>query len=104
MTLACPVDLDSLRLRREVQDMYARVAAAPDGAYHFHRGPESATTMLGADAAELAALPPSLTHPFPGVGNPHAIGPLPLGALVVDVGSGPGRDLLLAARPLRPAG
>lgn len=31
MTLACPVDLDSMRLRREGQDMYARVAAAPGG-------------------------------------------------------------------------
>ena len=27
MALASPVDLDSLRLRREVQDMYARVAS-----------------------------------------------------------------------------
>jgi arsenite methyltransferase len=98
MTLACPVDLDSLRLRREVQDMYARVAAAPDGAYHFHRGPDYAANMLGYDAAELAALPTSVTHPFAGVGNPHAIAPLPVGARVVDIGSGAGTDLLLAAR------
>ncbi|PYR44083.1 MAG: methyltransferase type 11 [Acidobacteria bacterium] len=104
MTLACPVDLDRLRLRREVQDMYARVAAAPDGAYHFHRGPSYAATMLGYDATELAALPASVTHPFAGVGNPHAIAPLPIGARVVDIGSGGGTDLLLAARHVGSAG
>jgi SAM-dependent methyltransferase len=104
MTLACPVDLDSLRLRREVQDMYARVAATPDGEYHFHRGPAYAATMLGYDAAELAALPAFVTHPFAGVGNPHAFAPLPAGARVVDIGSGAGTDLLLAARHVGPSG
>ena len=104
MTLVCPVDLDSLRLRREVQDMYARVAESPDGAYHFHRGPAYASSMLGYDAAELAALPASVTHSFAGVGNPHAIGPLPVGARVVDIGSGAGTDLLLAALRVGPVG
>jgi SAM-dependent methyltransferase len=79
MTLACPVDLDSLRLRREVQDMYARVAAAPDGSFHFHRGPEYAIGWLGYDATELSELP-KVTHAFAGVGNPHAVAPLPSGA------------------------
>jgi arsenite methyltransferase len=104
MTLACPVGLDSARLRREVRDMYARVAAAPDGAYHFHRGPDYAATMLGYDAAELAALPASVTHPFAGVGNPHAIAALAAGACVVDIGSGAGTDLLLAARHVGSSG
>lgn len=31
MSLSCPVDLDVLMLRREVNTMYARVAAAPEG-------------------------------------------------------------------------
>lgn len=39
MTLTCPVDLDSLRLRREVQDMYARVAESPDGRITSIAGP-----------------------------------------------------------------
>jgi SAM-dependent methyltransferase len=104
MTLACPVDLDSLRLRREVQDIYARVAAEPDGAYHFHRGPDYAATMLGYDATELAVLPASVTHSFAGVGNPHAIAPLASGARVVDIGSGAGTDLLLVARHVGSSG
>jgi arsenite methyltransferase len=97
MTLTCPVDLDSLRLRREVQDMYARVAESPDGAYHFHRGPAYAASLLGYDAAELAVLAASVTHSFAGVGNPHTIAPLAVGARVLDIGSGAGTDLLLAA-------
>jgi arsenite methyltransferase len=98
MTLACPVDLDSARLRREVQDMYSRVAVAPDGSFHFHRGPEYAIGWLGYDAAELSALPSDVTDAFAGVGNPHVVEPLLPGAHVVDIGSGAGTDLLLAAR------
>jgi SAM-dependent methyltransferase len=98
MALACPVDLDSIRLRREVQDMYSRVAVAPDGSFHFHRGPEYAVRWLGYDAGELAGLPLDVTHAFAGVGNPHAIAPLPPGTHVVDIGSGAGTDLLLAAQ------
>ena len=41
--------------------------------------------------------PPTVTESFAGVGNPHAIAPLPAGATVVDIGSGAGTDLLLAA-------
>jgi arsenite methyltransferase len=98
MTLVCPVDLDSIRLRREVQEMYARVASAPDGSYHFHRGPEYAAAWLGYDRGELAALPAEVTKCFAGIGNPHAIDRIPEGARVVDIGSGGGTDLLLAAR------
>src|ERR1700704_438086 len=97
MTLVCPV-FDSVRLRREVQEMYSRVAAAPDGSYHFHRGPDYAIAWLGYAAGELAALPHDVTACFAGVANPHAIGRLPEGARVVDIGSGGGTDLLLAAR------
>jgi SAM-dependent methyltransferase len=98
MTLVCPVDLDSIRLRREVQEMYSRVAGAPDGSYHFHRGPDYAIAWLGYDAGELAALPPEVSACSAGVANPHAIGRLPDGACVVDIGSGGGTDLLRAAR------
>lgn len=97
MAIACPIDLDTHKLRAEIQSIYARVAADPSGEFHFHRGPEYAATRLGYDAAELAKLPPAVTESFAGVGNPHRIAPLPAGATVIDIGSGAGTDLLLAA-------
>lgn len=104
MSYACPVDLDLARLRREIQSVYARVAADPDSPFHFHRGPAYAVEQLGYDPAELAALPASVTSSFAGIGNPHAIARVPAGATVVDVGCGAGMDLLLSARRVAPAG
>jgi arsenite methyltransferase len=104
MAITCPVDLDTRKLRAEIQSMYARVAADPSGGFHFHRGPEYASTRLNYDAAELLKLPGTVTESFAGVGNPHAIAPLPTGATVVDIGSGAGTDLLLAAFHLGPRG
>ena len=104
MAIACPIDLDTLKLRAEIQSIYARVATEPSGAFHFHRGPEYAATRLGYDAAELAKIPRTVTESFAGVGNPHAIGPLPAGATIVDIGSGAGTDLLLAAVHVGPTG
>ena len=104
MAIACPVDLDTLKLRAEIQSIYARVAADPSGEFHFHRGPEYAAQRLHYDAAELSTLPGTVTESFAGVGNPHAIAPLPVGATVVDIGSGAGTDLLLAALHVGPNG
>lgn len=104
MALTCPLDLDVTGLRSEVQTMYSRVATAPDGEFHFHRGAGYAAARLGYDAAELAALPVEVTSSFAGVGNPHAIGRIPEGRVVLDVGCGAGTDLLLAAIRVGPKG
>jgi ubiquinone/menaquinone biosynthesis C-methylase UbiE len=97
MAIACPVDLDTLRLRREIQTIYARVAEDPSGEFHFHRGPGYAADVLGYDAAALASLPADTTASFAGVANPHRIAPLTRNAVVVDIGCGAGMDLMLAA-------
>ena len=104
MAVTCPIGFDVASLRGEVRTMYSRVAASPDGEFHFHRGPQYAATMLGYDAAELAGLPPDVTSSFAGVGNPHAIDRIPVGATVLDIGCGAGMDLLLAARRTGPSG
>jgi SAM-dependent methyltransferase len=100
----CPVGLDVSTLRAEVQTIYARVAAAPDGPFHFHRGPRYAVERLGYEAAELTALPADVTASFAGVGNPHAMERIPEGTVVLDIGCGAGTDLLLAARRVGPRG
>jgi SAM-dependent methyltransferase len=104
MAIACPVDLDTLQLRAEIQSIYARVAADPSGDFHFHRGPGYAAGMLGYDEDALAALPARTTASFAGVSNPHRIAPIPRRATVVDIGCGAGMDLLLAARAVGPRG
>jgi len=104
MALACPVDLDTLVLRKEIQSIYARVAADPSGDFHFHRGAAYAADRLGYDAGALASLPLENTSSFAGIANPHRIAPLSGGATVVDIGCGAGMDLLLAARAVGPSG
>ena len=98
MSLACPVEINTQQLRCEVSNIYARVASHPEGSFHFHRGPAYAAEFLGYDAQELASLPSEATASFAGVGNPFAIAALCEGATVIDIGSGAGMDLLLAAR------
>ena len=104
MAIACPVDLDTLRLRAEIKSIYSRVAADPSGEFHFHRGPEYAAQRLNYDATELSRIPRTVSESFAGVGNPHIIAPKALGATVVDIGSGAGTDLLLAALHVGPYG
>src|SRR6185295_14265332 len=100
MALMCPIGLDVATLRNEIRMMYGRVAADPDGEFHFHRGPEYAASRLGYDHQELMQLPSTVTASFAGVGNPHAIAPIERDAVIVDIGCGAGTDLLLAARQI----
>ena len=104
MAVACPVDLDTRRLRHEIQAIYARVAANPSGEFHFHRGPAYAAERLGYDATALAAVPAEASASFAGVANPLRMAALPPGATVVDIGCGAGMDLMLAASAVGPTG
>lgn len=104
MAIACPFDLDTQKLRKEIQAIYARVAADPSGEFHFHRGPAYAAEFLNYDRAALASLPDESTTSFAGVSNPHLMGPIGDGTVVVDIGCGAGMDLLLAAKSVGPKG
>lgn len=104
MAIACPVDLDTQKLRDEIQSIYARVAADPSGEFHFHRGAGYAAEFLGYDRAALSKFAAESTASFAGVANPHRMGPLGEGAVVVDIGCGAGMDLLLAATNIGPRG
>jgi arsenite methyltransferase len=104
MAITCPVELDTQMLRSEISKVYARVAADPDGDFHFHRGPAYAADFLGYDPAELAALPAECTASFAGIANPHAMAPIVAGETVLDIGCGAGMDLLLAARHVGASG
>lgn len=64
MAATCPVDLDTISLRNEIQSVYARVATEPSGTFHFHRGPAYAASWLEYDAEALSLLPPGVTESF----------------------------------------
>jgi hypothetical protein len=102
MAATCPVDFDTARLRNEIQAIFSRVAAAPDGEFHFHRGAEYAETFLRYDRQALARLPSSAVESFAGVGNPLRIDRVAPGSTIVDIGCGAGTDLLLAAQAVGP--
>ncbi len=104
MAAICPVGFNVDKLRELVRAEYDRVARQPNGNFHFHRGPEYACRMLRYDPDELATIPAESTASFAGVGNPHRIGPIGPGEIVLDIGCGAGMDLLLAARRASPSG
>ena len=88
------VDVDALR--KEVQNKYREVALDPHGAHHFHTGRYLAR-HLGYDDAFVASLPDAAVESFAGVANPFVSHPFSKGERVVDVGSGGGFDLFVAA-------
>jgi SAM-dependent methyltransferase len=90
-------------IRAAVEQRFAQVARTPDQEKKFPVGPVSAK-KLGYDPQEIDALPPVVTESFCGVGNPLGLGEVCPGQAVLDLGSGPGLDSLLAARRVVPTG
>ena len=93
----------SAELQATVKERFAKVAISPEKEKKFPVGPASAK-KLGYDPTEIASLPPSVTESFCGVGNPLGLGELRAGQTVLELGSGPGMDSLLAARRVGPTG
>jgi SAM-dependent methyltransferase len=90
-------------IRAAVEQRFAQVARSPDLEKKFPVGPASAK-KLGYDSQEIDALPASVTESFCGVGNPLGLDEVGPGQTVLDLGSGPGLDSLLAARRVGPTG
>jgi SAM-dependent methyltransferase len=96
--------------RKEVSRSYARAVTAkpaPDAAATCcaRSQPKGAAVKLaGYHAPELESLPPDAVVNSFGCGNPLAFGEVKAGDVVVDLGSGAGIDLLLAAQKVGPTG
>lgn len=93
----------SAELQATVKERFAKVAQTPEQEKKFPVGPASAK-KFGYDPTEIDSLPQSVTESFCGVGNPLGLGDLRAGQTVLELGSGPGMDSLLAARRVGPSG
>lgn len=92
-----------IEIETKVKERFAHVALSPEKEKKFPVGPGSAK-KLGYDPKEIDSLPSSVTESFCGVGNPLGLGELRAGQTVLELGSGPGMDSLLAARRVGPTG
>ena len=91
-------------VREQVREHYAlKVVEAVTGAGTGCCGP-SAECNAFYDPAQIATLPVEARAASMGSGNPTAIAELAEGERVVDLGSGGGIDVLLAAQQVGPAG
>jgi SAM-dependent methyltransferase len=86
-----------------VEAMYTSVARDPGKGYHFPTG-RLATEYVGYPTELLDQLPPTAVESFAGVGYPFAAEVISAGNTVLDIGSGSGTDLLLAALAVGPGG
>jgi len=82
-----------------VSAMYTDVALHPEREYHFPTG-SAACAFVGYPEDRLRRLPASAVESFAGVGYPFAANVISPGDTVLDVGSGSGTDLLLAAQEI----
>jgi len=101
------------QVRQTVRARYGQIAAggggccgptaygcqSPDG----NIDPEAIAQMLGYSTADMRAVPEGANLGL-GCGNPQAIATLKPGETVVDLGSGAGFDVFLAARAVGPGG
>ena len=87
------------QIRKNVSDAYTRAVRQGTGCC----GPKGVAARLAGYGAEAADVPEALADSF-GCGNPVAFSDVGAGDTVLDLGSGAGLDLLLAAEKVGPSG
>jgi len=93
------------RIRQAVAKDYARAVKSPGRSCCARPAPKGvAAKLAGYSAQELAALPADAVENSFGCGNPLAFSEVKPGDVVLDLGSGAGIDLLIAAHKVGPQG
>ena len=88
--------LDVDKLEQEVKAVYREVAETPDGEFHFEMGRPLAE-RLGYPSKDLDRIPDEAIDSFAGVGYHFDLANLQEGDDVLDLGSGSGMDVFVAA-------
>jgi arsenite methyltransferase len=97
------VAVDPEELTTKVQRMYRAVATEPHRRYHFELG-RSLAERLGYPAELLDRIPDGAVESFAGVGYFFDLADLRGGESVLDLGSGSGMDVFVAAAHVGPLG
>ena len=88
--------LNTTELERKVKQMYGDVALNPKGEYHFEMG-RGLAEKLGYQRTDLDRIPAAAIESFAGVGYYFDLANLKEGEKVLDLGSGSGMDVFVAA-------
>lgn len=88
--------VDSSELEQKVKQMYRDVALNPYGEYHFEMG-RGLAEKLGYEKCDLDRIPAAAIESFAGVGYYFDIANLKTGEYILDLGSGSGMDVFVAA-------
>jgi arsenite methyltransferase len=96
-----PVDVDVLR--SEIRKTYTDVSTEPGQEFIFPTG-RAWAQELGYPEPELSRVPDATVESFAGVANHWLLGRVAPGEIALDLGSGAGTDLLVAAQMTGPTG
>lgn len=95
--------LDADKLEQEVKHIYRTVAESPDEEFHFEMGRDLAE-RLGYAPDDLDRIPQESIDSFAGVGYHFDLAGLEEGVDVLDLGSGTGTDVFVAAQSVGDTG
>jgi len=88
--------VDASELEQKVKKMYSDVALNPNGHYHFEMG-RGLAEKLGYEKNDLDRIPAAAIDSFAGVGYYFEMANIKEGEHVLDLGSGSGMDVFVAA-------
>lgn len=96
MRTALTKKVDASELEQKVKKMYSDVALNPKGEYHFEMG-RGLAEKLGYEKNDLDSIPAAAIDSFAGVGYYFDLANIKAGEQVLDMGSGSGMDVFVAA-------